>query len=78
MKDNCVHLSGMKMITMQGRTKVNYSKIEYGKHVTVMKRKIISNDKPIKLKEVNISTKKGNYFIITTEKPISLETNTIS
>ena len=68
MKDNCIHLSGIKMITIEGRTEVYYSKIEYGKHVTVMKRKSISNDKSIKLKEVNISTKKVNYFIITTEK----------
>ena len=65
MKDSCVQLYGMKMITVEGRTEVYHSKIEYGKHVTVMKSKSISNDKSINLKEVNMSTKKVDYFIIT-------------
>ena len=38
MKDNCVHLSGMKMITIEERTEV-YCKIEYGKHIKLTKRK---------------------------------------
>ena len=58
----------MEMLKIQGRTEVRYSKIENGIHVTVIKSKSITNDRTIKLKKVNISRNKDNYFIITTEK----------
>ena len=33
-----------------------------------MKRKVASNDAPMNLKEVNMSTKHGKYFLVTTDK----------
>ena len=67
LKHHCIHLSGMIVTNNTGKREVYYNNIHYGKNIVITKRKITSNDVPIELKDVNLSTEKKNFFITTIE-----------
>ena len=50
------------------KREVHYINIRYGKNIVIMSRETTSNETDIKLKDVNLSTKKYSYFLITTNK----------
>ena len=69
-QNHYAHLSGMNMTNNDGRREVYYNNIKYRSNGVIMKRRTMSNDVFINLKEVNILTNKGNFFLITTDKDL--------
>ena len=67
-KDNSIVVGGLGVCNTSGNTEVLYSNVEYGKNVKYIKRRSISNGKPIHWNEINLSEMKGSFFMITTKK----------
>ena len=67
-KDNSIIVSGFEVCDTSGNTEVLYSNVEYGCNVKCIKRRSISNGKPIHWNEINLSETKGSYFMITKKK----------
>ena len=60
-KDNSIVVGGLGVCNTSGNTEVLYSNVEYGKNVKYIKRRSISNGKPIHWNEINLSEMKGSF-----------------